>query len=103
MQLNSSLQNNSKVLKNAKLEVLQDLVKRIEVGYDLIKDQIILDTTRSHPSMAEVISSPEYGKTRKHLLQVSSLLAHLDDLSLLEANSCFMEFGAGRGEVMRSI
>lgn len=34
---------------------------------------------------------------RKHLLQNASLLGHLEQAGLVQDNTCFIEFGAGKG------
>lgn len=47
----------------------------------------------------EEISKPIYGpKTKKHLLQASSLVGLLDDYELLKSDICYVELGAGKGK-----
>ncbi|KAL1505529.1 hypothetical protein ABEB36_005073 [Hypothenemus hampei] len=42
----------------------------------------------------------EYGnKTRKHLKQTSAILGYLNECDMLKADTCFIEFGAGRGQL----
>ena len=36
-------------------------------------------------------------KIRKHLLQNASLLGHLEQANLVQDDTCFIEFGAGKG------
>ncbi|XP_063218856.1 tRNA:m(4)X modification enzyme TRM13 homolog [Bacillus rossius redtenbacheri] len=54
----------------------------------------------SHPALAEKLRMEEFGpSTRKHLIQNSSLIGHMDKLGLLRDRTCFVEFGAGRGQL----
>lgn len=39
----------------------------------------------------------------KHLSQEASLLGNMDQLGLLESSACFLEFGAGKGGLSRTI
>jgi tRNA:m4X modification enzyme len=44
------------------------------------------------------MSKSEYGdKSKKHLKQASAILGLLREYSLLNPNTCYIEFGAGRG------
>ena len=46
------------------------------------------------------IDNPSYGnQLKKHLLQNASLLAHVKQSNLAKKNSCFIEFGAGKGKL----
>lgn len=56
----------------------------------------------SHPSMTSDLSDPAHGPASvKHLRQQSSILAHLEGCGLLDVSrvSCYVEFGAGRGQL----
>lgn len=53
-----------------------------------------------HPVVEEETAKPKYGdKTKKHLKQASSILGLLKENDLLCKNSCFVEFGAGKGQL----
>ncbi|KAG1678335.1 tRNA:m(4)X modification enzyme TRM13 [Nymphon striatum] len=39
----------------------------------------------------------------KHSNQVASIIGHLKNLSFLQSNICFIEFGAGRGKLLREL
>lgn len=46
------------------------------------------------------MSKPEYGdKAKKHLKQASSVLGLLQEYNLIKPNTCYIEFGAGRGKL----
>lgn len=53
----------------------------------------------NHEVLTEELNNPTYGHAaRRHLLQNSSLLGHLENSQLIQDNTCFIEFGAGRGK-----
>lgn len=53
----------------------------------------------SHSVLKDELSNETYGKdVRKHLLQNASLIAHLQKANLFQDNTCFIEFGAGKGK-----
>lgn len=47
------------------------------------------------------MAKPEYGnKTKKHLKQASAILGLLSEYDLItESDTCYIEFGAGRGQL----
>ena len=54
--------------------------------------------------MSGNLSDPTNGiAALKHLKQQSSIIGHLDKLSLLRDKTCFVEFGAGRGKLSQCI
>lgn len=56
--------------------------------------QVILQ----HDVLEHKLTNKSYGaNTRKHLLQNSSLLKHLEQAGLVQDDTCFIEFGAGKG------
>lgn len=51
-----------------------------------------------HPKLEDEIAKPEFGdKSKKHLHQTSSILGYLSEYDLLQSDTCFIEFGAGKG------
>lgn len=47
------------------------------------------------------MKKPEYGmKTKKHLKQASAIVGLLENYKLLNDNTCYIEFGAGRGSLV---
>jgi hypothetical protein len=52
----------------------------------------------NHATLSEELNNSSYGPNKmKHLLQNSSLLGHAEKSGLLQGNTAFIEFGAGRG------
>lgn len=53
-----------------------------------------------HAVLSEELNNSSYGPNKmKHLLQNSSLLGHAKKSGLLQGNTVFIEFGAGRGQL----
>lgn len=56
--------------------------------------QVILQ----HDVLNDRLSDETYGsRVKKHLLQNASLLGHLQQAGLVQDDTCFIEFGAGKG------
>ncbi|XP_051163267.1 tRNA:m(4)X modification enzyme TRM13 homolog isoform X2 [Leptopilina boulardi] len=54
----------------------------------------------SHDVLTEELNNPTYGHgAKRHLLQTASLLGHLENSKLIQNNTCFIEFGAGKGKL----
>jgi tRNA:m4X modification enzyme len=55
----------------------------------------------NHASLSEELKNSSCSPNKmKHLLQNSSLLGHAEKSGLLQGNTVFVEFGAGRGMYM---
>ncbi|XP_030758310.1 tRNA:m(4)X modification enzyme TRM13 homolog isoform X1 [Sitophilus oryzae] len=92
--LNDSYQLLSTFSKDHILAVIQKANKLFEKYVKLSEKKLC------HDSLREELSKPEYGdKTKKHLRQVSSILGLLNNFELIQDNSCYIEFGAGRGQL----
>lgn len=53
-----------------------------------------------HEVLQDELSNPIYGtEAKRHLLQTASLLGHLAEAELICDNTCYIEFGAGRGKI----
>ncbi|KAI8925937.1 methyltransferase TRM13-domain-containing protein [Entophlyctis helioformis] len=53
-----------------------------------------------HAVMADRLAETHQGK---HALQQASLLGHLEQKKLLEPNTCYVEYGCGKGEMTRYV
>lgn len=68
--------------------ILSDNLPEIE---ELILQHEVLDSE---------VNNPSYGNnSKKHLIQNSSLLGHIDRAGLAKEDTCFIEFGAGKGRL----
>lgn len=55
-------------------------------------------TVLEHDVLKKQLNDTSCGKQlKKHLLQNASLLRHLEQANLVKSDTCFIEFGAGRG------
>lgn len=55
-------------------------------------------TVLQHDTFKAILNNKTYGNnTRKHLVQSASLLGHLEQAGLVQDDTCFIEFGAGKG------
>lgn len=55
---------------------------------------------RSHASLATEVANTTYGpETLKHIKQAASILGIADELGFLQASTCFIEYGAGKGQL----
>lgn len=64
----------------------------------------IAEEILSHGILEDELKIAEYGNTtRKHLLQTSSLLEHLNRAGLVSDGTCFIDFGAGKGMQMKFV
>ncbi|KAK0176982.1 hypothetical protein PV328_001079 [Microctonus aethiopoides] len=85
-------------LSNLDQSVLASIIKKVEISYD--KLPVVKELILQHDILDEEINNPDYGNnTKKHLIQNSSLLAHLERAKLIQENTCFIEFGAGKGKL----
>lgn len=56
------------------------------------------EKTLKHEVLEKELSNPVNGsEAKRHLIQTASLLGHLAQADLLQDDTCFIEFGAGRG------
>lgn len=79
-------------------QVVDNLIKKVEIAYDKLPvvDELILE----HDVLASELKNPLYGKhVKKHLIQNSSLLGHIERAGLAKDDTCFIEFGAGKGKL----
>ncbi|XP_044261825.1 tRNA:m(4)X modification enzyme TRM13 homolog isoform X1 [Tribolium madens] len=64
---------------------------------EFLSDQVT-GNFRGHSVVEAELAKPEYGdKSKKHLKQASAILGLLQECDLIKPETCFIEFGAGRG------
>ncbi|XP_003706604.1 tRNA:m(4)X modification enzyme TRM13 homolog [Megachile rotundata] len=79
-------------------ELVNAVIDKVITAYEKLPE--VPEIVRSHEILRDVLNDESYGKAnRKHLLQNSSLLSHLEHAGLVQDNTCFMEFGAGKGKL----
>ncbi|XP_042902977.1 tRNA:m(4)X modification enzyme TRM13 homolog isoform X2 [Parasteatoda tepidariorum] len=81
-------------------EELLELIKRVETLYESL-DIVTSETTSMHPTLEREMEVTDDGlNTFKHLKQQGSLLEVMEKQNFLKNSSCFVEFGAGKGQLM---
>ncbi|XP_046329278.1 tRNA:m(4)X modification enzyme TRM13 homolog isoform X1 [Haliotis rufescens] len=80
-------------------EELQILIDRVNKLYNEHIQDIKTDIL-SHSCLREELENPSYGTPAlRHRKQQASLVGHLDKLQLLKDGVCFVEMGAGKGQL----
>ncbi|GIX84535.1 tRNA:m(4)X modification enzyme TRM13 homolog [Caerostris extrusa] len=96
---NSSV-NNKLSLKDVSDDELMTFIQKIRTLYSelhLVNNEII----KMHPLLkSEMDNSDDKLNNFKHMKQQASLLSIMDEFQFLKYGSCFVEFGAGRGQLM---
>ncbi|XP_076622449.1 tRNA:m(4)X modification enzyme TRM13 homolog [Colletes latitarsis] len=78
--------------------VIDAVIDKVKDAYEKLPQfpQIVLE----HNVLQSKVNDEYCGKAvKKHLLQNSSLLSHLERSGLVQDNTCFIEFGAGKGKL----
>ncbi|CAK9829524.1 tRNA:m(4)X modification enzyme TRM13 homolog [Anthophora retusa] len=78
--------------------VINTVIEKVKTAYEKLPK--FPTTILQHKILKDKIHDVSCGKSmRKHLLQNSSLLSHLELADLVKENTCFIEFGAGKGKL----
>ncbi|CAD5111821.1 DgyrCDS1091 [Dimorphilus gyrociliatus] len=87
-----------KTIRDIELPELIGLIERINFYYEKYYQTDTLNEYLCHDSVEKDISDPKTGKSAvKHLKQQGSIIEHINRLELLQDDTCFIEFGAGKG------
>ncbi|KAK1116460.1 hypothetical protein K0M31_019025 [Melipona bicolor] len=77
---------------------IDTVIHKVKAVYETLPKfpEIVLE----HQILKDKIDDNSCGKSiKKHLLQNSSLLSHLERANLVKDDTCFIEFGAGKGKL----
>lgn len=93
----------AKKLSDLDIDYLSGLVTKVHEFYDSIQSEFCpKEEIQYHEDaqLKEELSNPNYGQdTLKHLRQTSALIGSMKRLELLQDKTCYVEFGAGKGQV----
>lgn len=80
---------------------LQEVIEIVNKVFDTYADESFIEEMyRSHKILDDELNNNTYGaSTLKHLKQSAALIGLADDLHLLLPNTCYVEFGAGKGQL----
>ncbi|XP_076275542.1 tRNA:m(4)X modification enzyme TRM13 homolog [Rhynchophorus ferrugineus] len=86
------------MLSSFNKEKILSVIERVNLIY---QDHVKLSNKLlSNEIVESEIKKSEYGmKTKKHLKQASAIIGLLENYKLLNDNTCYIEFGAGRGQL----
>ncbi|XP_055945257.1 tRNA:m(4)X modification enzyme TRM13 homolog [Argiope bruennichi] len=97
---NGSSENNKLSLKDVPDEELLSFIQKVRNVYN----ELHLENTEiitMHPLLkSEIENSDDKLNNFKHMKQQASLLSLMDQFHFLQNGSCFIEFGAGKGQLM---
>ena len=88
------------VLQDMTDQEIIDFVARLNNLHDThVRSPLEIAPDKSSFHLASPISDELGPRTRKHLEQIGSIIGQLVQLELLQNNTCFVEMGAGRGQL----
>ncbi|KAF5305500.1 hypothetical protein FQA39_LY01591 [Lamprigera yunnana] len=102
---NINIDNVEDILDNRCLSMvpvsqLLDVIEKINKLHDEIVQSSIREKFTTHVLLEKELLKPGYGaQSKKHLHQTSAILGLLNEYDLLHSDTCFIEFGAGRGKL----
>jgi tRNA:m4X modification enzyme len=92
------------ILQDITDEELQEFIIRMESIHDnLVKEPLENIETNSNCYLSNINLNELGNRARKHLEQIGSIINQLFQLNLLQSNTCFIEMGAGRGQLSHEL
>lgn len=87
-------------LKELDEDELDSAIEKINELFKNFVEGKIEKLEYQHDSLKEELENPSYGQsTLKHIIQTSSILGIMNHLEFLQPQTCFIEYGAGKGGV----
>lgn len=78
--------------------LISAVIEKVNAAYGKLPE--FPESVLMHETLREKIDHESCGRSvKKHLLQTSSLLSHLEHADLVKDGTCFIEFGAGKGKL----
>uniref|UniRef100_U5EU63 tRNA:m(4)X modification enzyme TRM13 n=1 Tax=Corethrella appendiculata TaxID=1370023 RepID=U5EU63_9DIPT len=91
-------ENSPTKLSEIDVDIVEGLILKIENLYKEFVEGTLEELILENEILREECKNPIYGApTLKHLLQTSSILGYLKHFNLLDNDTSYVEFGAGRG------
>ncbi len=92
------------ILQEITDEELREFIIRMENIHDNLVEQPLENHSTTPDCYLSNINLDDLGnRARKHLEQIGSLISQLVQLNLLQPNTCFVEMGAGRGQLSHEL
>ncbi|KAL0102313.1 hypothetical protein PUN28_018682 [Cardiocondyla obscurior] len=78
--------------------VVETVIRKIHAAHDKLPE--FSQTILRHSILEDKLNDESCGRNvKKHLLQNASLLGHLEQAGLVQDDTCFIEFGAGKAQL----
>lgn len=87
-------------LKDVSDEELIAFIQRVKAVYNEVQLKIMQNISMHLLLKSEIYHSDDKLNNFKHMKQQASLLSIMDQFHFLQKGSCFVEFGAGKGQLM---
>ncbi|CAG9856571.1 unnamed protein product [Phyllotreta striolata] len=92
--------NTYRLLSSFPTEDIRKTITKVNDTFTNVIQKNLSQKISTNKFLEQEMQKPDYGfKTKKHLEQVSSILGLLGDYNLMKRNTCYIEFGAGRGQL----
>nr|CAH7724761.1 unnamed protein product [Callosobruchus chinensis] len=89
-----------KLLSSFPVTDIRNTILKVNKIYETIVSKVLSHKISSNNIVEQMIIKPEHGdKAKKHLIQNSSILGLLQEYNLIQPSTCYIEFGAGRGQL----
>ncbi|KAJ8919123.1 hypothetical protein NQ315_012108 [Exocentrus adspersus] len=90
-----------RLLSTFSIQDIKDTILKVNAIFENSLKEEITEKSASHILIEQEMAKPEYGdKTKKHLKQASAILGLMHEYNLLmKPRTCYIEFGAGRGQL----
>uniref|UniRef100_A0A1I7UW03 tRNA:m(4)X modification enzyme TRM13 n=2 Tax=Caenorhabditis tropicalis TaxID=1561998 RepID=A0A1I7UW03_9PELO len=92
-----------KIDRRATEEEIREVVHKIWKCYETdVKERLIIEQKTNELVEKNIKENPDLGETKKkHLVQISSILGHIESAGVLPttSTSCMFELGAGKGQL----
>ncbi|CAF1080215.1 unnamed protein product [Adineta steineri] len=92
------------VLQDINEDELRNFITRMETLHDnFVKGPVENNKTTPDCYLPHINIEELGNRSRKHLEQIGSIIAQLVQLDLLQSHTCFLEMGAGRGQLSHEL
>ncbi|XP_056648319.1 tRNA:m(4)X modification enzyme TRM13 homolog [Diorhabda sublineata] len=92
--------NSYKLLSTFPEDDILKTISKVDTVYNKYIEKHISEHYSNHKLLEDEMLKPGYGfKTKKHLKQVSSILGLITEYEMMKRATCYIEFGAGKGQL----
>ncbi|CAH1107161.1 unnamed protein product [Psylliodes chrysocephalus] len=89
-----------RLLSTFSAENIAITISKVNFIYHKLIHQNLSEKYATSKLLEDEMLNPDYGaKTKKHLKQISSILGLMEEYNLMLPETCYIEFGAGKGQL----